>query len=158
MVVARDVTEAERLDRTRKDFVANVSHELKTPLAAIQGYAETLLDGALDERETALRFSRRILEQCRRLGDLLADLLTLSRLEGTAPLRAQEPVDLRETIAEAVELVGRRRGVETGDARGRAGRTGGGRGRRRRPVALGRQPDRQRGEVQPPWRPRHACV
>jgi two-component system phosphate regulon sensor histidine kinase PhoR len=105
VVVARDVTEAERLDRTRKDFVANVSHELKTPLAAIQGYAETLLDGALDERETALRFSRRILEQCRRLGDLLADLLTLSRLEGTAPLRAQEPVDLRETIAEAVELL-----------------------------------------------------
>jgi two-component system phosphate regulon sensor histidine kinase PhoR len=105
VVVARDVTEAERLDRTRKDFVANVSHELKTPLAAIQGYAETLLDGALDERETALRFSRRILEQCRRLGDLLADLLTLSRLEGTAPLRAQEPVDLRETVAEAVELL-----------------------------------------------------
>ena len=105
VIVVRDITESEQLNRMRRDFVANVSHELRTPLAAIQGYAETLLDGALDERETALRFSRRILEQCRRLGDLLADLLTLSRLEGTAPLRAQEPVDLRETIAEAVELL-----------------------------------------------------
>lgn len=104
VVIARDVTEAERLDRTRKDFVANVSHELKTPLAAIQGYAETLIDGALDERETALRFSRRILDQCRRLDDLLADLLTLSRLEGTAALRV-EPVDLRATAAEAIELL-----------------------------------------------------
>jgi two-component system phosphate regulon sensor histidine kinase PhoR len=105
VVVARDVTDAERLDRMRKDFVANVSHELKTPLAAIQGYAETLTDGAVDERETALRFSQRILEQCRRLGALLDDLLTLSRLEGAASLRAPAPVDLREVAAEAVELL-----------------------------------------------------
>ena len=105
VVVARDVTEAERLSRTRKDFVANVSHELKTPLAAIRGYAETLVDGAVDERDTALRFSTRILDQCRRLGDLLDDLLTLSRLEGTEPFRAVERVDLREIAAEAVEMV-----------------------------------------------------
>jgi two-component system phosphate regulon sensor histidine kinase PhoR len=105
VVVARDVTEAERLSAMRKDFVANVSHELKTPLAAIRGYAETLVDGAVDDRATALRFSERILEQCHRLGDLLDDLLTLSRLEGTEPFRALEPVDLREIVAEAVELV-----------------------------------------------------
>jgi len=105
VVVTRDVTEAERLDRMRKDFVANVSHELKSPLAAIQGYAETLVDGALEERETAIRFSQRILEQCRRLGALLDDLLTLSRLEGEAPLPAPEAVPLAETVAEAVELV-----------------------------------------------------
>ena len=105
VVVARDVTEAERLHRMRTDFVANVSHELKTPLAAIQGYAETLCDGALDERAVALRFSQRILEQCRRLGELLDDLLTLSRLEGTAPLTELAPVDLREIAAEAVELL-----------------------------------------------------
>jgi two-component system phosphate regulon sensor histidine kinase PhoR len=105
VVVARDVTEAERLSAMRKDFVANVSHELKTPLSAIRGYAETLVDGALDERATALRFSERILEQCHRLGDLLDDLLTLSRLEGTEPFRTLEPVDLREVVAEAVELV-----------------------------------------------------
>jgi len=61
VVVVRDITEAERLHRMRRDFVANVSHELKTPLAAIRGYAETLVDGAVDERPTALRFSERIL-------------------------------------------------------------------------------------------------
>jgi two-component system phosphate regulon sensor histidine kinase PhoR len=105
VVVARDVTEAERLSAMRKDFVANVSHELKTPLAAIRGYAETLVDGAVDDGATARRFSERILEQCHRLGDLLDDLLTLSRLEGTEPFRTLEPVDLREIVAEAVELV-----------------------------------------------------
>ncbi len=105
VVVARDITESERLARMHKDFVANVSHELKTPLAAIRGYAETLVDGALDERATALRFSERILEQCHRLGDLLEDLLTLSRLEGAEPFRAVEPVDLREIAGEAAELL-----------------------------------------------------
>ena len=70
----------------RRDFVANVSHELRTPLAAIQGYAETLSDGAIDERETALRFSQRIVDQCRRLAALLADLLRRSRLEGREAL------------------------------------------------------------------------
>ncbi len=108
VIVARDITETERLHRMRRDFVANVSHELKTPLAAIRGYAETLVDGALDERATALRFSARILEQSRRLGELIDDLLTLSRLESTEPIRAAERVDLGELAAEAVELVAAR--------------------------------------------------
>lgn len=115
VVVARDVTESERLHEMRRDFVANVSHELKTPLAAIRGYAETLADGAVDDPPTALRFSQRILEQCRRLGALLEDLLTLSRLEGTEALAAREPVDLRETAVEAIELLrpsAEQRGVE----------------------------------------------
>jgi two-component system phosphate regulon sensor histidine kinase PhoR len=105
VIVVRDITESEQLNRMRRDFVANVSHELRTPLAAIQGYAETLSDGAVDERETALRFSQRIVEQCRRLGALLADLLTLSRLEGKEPLETLEPVDLRTVAREAIELV-----------------------------------------------------
>ena len=105
MLVVRDVTETERLHRMRREFVANVSHELKTPLSAIQGYAETLVDGALDERATALRFSERILEQCRRLGELLDDLLTLSRLEGAESIRGPERLDLRELAVEATELV-----------------------------------------------------
>ncbi len=103
--VARDITASEQLNRMRRDFVANVSHELRTPLSAIQGYAETLCDGALDERETALRFSQRIVEQCRRLFALLADLLTLSRLEGKESLESFEPVDLRTVAGEAIELV-----------------------------------------------------
>ncbi len=105
VIVARDITEAEHLHRMRKDFVANVSHELKTPLAAIRGYAETLVDGAAEEPVTALRFSRRILDQCRRLGELLDDLLTLSRLEGREPLQVRETVDLRRIAQEALELV-----------------------------------------------------
>jgi two-component system phosphate regulon sensor histidine kinase PhoR len=109
VVVVRDITEAEQLNRMRRDFVANVSHELRTPLSAIQGYAETLCDGAIDERETALRFSQRIVDQCRRLAALLADLLTLSRLEGKEPLETLEPVDLRAVAREALELVADRR-------------------------------------------------
>ncbi|MBP7587913.1 MAG: PAS domain-containing protein [Thermoanaerobaculia bacterium] len=105
VVVVRDITEAEHLNRMRRDFVANVSHELRTPLSAIQGYAETLCDGALDERDTAQRFSQRIVDQCRRLAALLADLLTLSRLEGKEPLETLEPVDLRAVAREALELV-----------------------------------------------------
>ena len=105
VVVVRDITESEQLNRMRRDFVANVSHELRTPLSAIQGYAETLCDGAIDERETALRFSQRIVDQCRRLAALLADLLTLSRLEGKEPLETLEPVDLRTVAREALELV-----------------------------------------------------
>ena len=105
VVLARDLSESERLHQMRRDFVANVSHELKTPLAAIRGYAETLVDGAVDERATALRFSERILEQCRRLSELLDDLLTLSRLESTEPFRATEPVALAALAEEAIELV-----------------------------------------------------
>jgi two-component system phosphate regulon sensor histidine kinase PhoR len=105
VVLARDLSERERLDRMRRDFVANVSHELRTPLAAIRGCAETLVDGAAEDAATARRFSERILEQCRRLGDLLEDLLTLSRLESTAPVRATEPVALVELAAEAIESV-----------------------------------------------------
>ncbi len=105
VVVVRDITEAEQLNRMRRDFVANVSHELRTPLSAIQGYAETLCDGALDDRDTALRFSQRIVDQCRRLAALLADLLTLSRLEGKEALESLEPVDLRAVAREAIELV-----------------------------------------------------
>lgn len=99
------VEQERRLSAQKSEFVANVSHELKTPLSAIRGYAETLVDGALDERATALRFSERILDQCRRLGALLDDLLTLSRLEGAEPFRDIERVDLREVAGQAAELV-----------------------------------------------------
>lgn len=105
VLVARDTTAAARLATMRRDFVANVSHELKTPLAAIRGYAETLRDGALSEPATARRFTERILDQSRRLEALLADLLTLSRLEGLEAARPREPVDLGELAREAVELV-----------------------------------------------------
>ena len=73
--------ELERLERVRKDFVINVSHELRTPLASIQGYAETLLEGAIHDPQVNLRFVHIILQNAQRLGRLTADLLTLSRIE-----------------------------------------------------------------------------
>jgi two-component system, OmpR family, phosphate regulon sensor histidine kinase PhoR len=105
VVAVRDTTELTRVADMRRDFVANVSHELKTPLAAIRGYAETLRDGALDEPPTARRFTDRILSQCRRLQELLDDLLTLSRMEGVAPPHEREPVDLHAVIRHSVDLL-----------------------------------------------------
>jgi two-component system phosphate regulon sensor histidine kinase PhoR len=106
VVVVRDTTELTRVADMRRDFVANVSHELKTPLAAIRGYAETLRDGALSEEETARRFTERLLWQCRRLQALLDDLLTLSRLESVGQtLAGREPVDLSTLAQRALETL-----------------------------------------------------
>lgn len=77
----REHTELEKLERVRKDFVINVSHELRTPLASIQGYTETLLDGAVHDPEHNVRFLSIIRQNAERLGRLTADLMTLSRLE-----------------------------------------------------------------------------
>jgi two-component system phosphate regulon sensor histidine kinase PhoR len=77
----REHSELEKLERVRKDFVVNVSHELRTPLASIQGYAETLLDGAIDDEENNIRFLNIIRQNAERLTRLTADLLTLSRIE-----------------------------------------------------------------------------
>ncbi len=77
----KEHVELERLERIRKDFVINVSHELRTPLASIQGYSETLLDGALDDPGHNRRFVQIIRQNAERLTRLTADLLTLSRVE-----------------------------------------------------------------------------
>ncbi len=73
--------ELEKVERVRKDFVINVSHELRTPLASIQGYTETLLDGAIHEPGTNIRFLNIIRQNAERLTNLAGDLLTLSRIE-----------------------------------------------------------------------------
>jgi two-component system, OmpR family, phosphate regulon sensor histidine kinase PhoR len=87
MAILHDITDLERLERVRKDFVANVSHELRTPLTAIRGYAETLLDGALDDPDNRRRFVEIIQSHAIRLNNIASDLLTLSELEsGRAPL------------------------------------------------------------------------
>ncbi len=108
-----DITDIERLERIRKDFVANVSHELRTPLAAISGYAETLLEGALEDPDNSRRFSEIILNKARQLANIVSDLLILSTLEGGKP-PSPEPVSLRDTISSAlrtVEPVAKSRGV-----------------------------------------------
>ncbi|MEZ5331169.1 MAG: ATP-binding protein [Thermoanaerobaculia bacterium] len=105
VVAVRDISELTALAEIRRDLVANVSHELKTPLAAIRGYAETLHDGALDDAEASKRFVHRILEQCRRLQALLEDLLTLSRLERRDEESERVPTDLGEVLNRAAEVM-----------------------------------------------------
>lgn len=84
LLVMTDLTKLNRLETIRQDFVANVSHELKTPITAIKGYVETLLDGALDDRDTARRFLDIVIRQANRLDAIVDDLLTLSRIEDRA--------------------------------------------------------------------------
>lgn len=81
LLVMNDLTKLNRLENIRQDFVANVSHELKTPITAIKGYVETLLDGALDDQDNARRFLAIVVRQANRLDAIVDDLLTLSRIE-----------------------------------------------------------------------------
>lgn len=81
LIVLHDVTQLRRLEMTRRDFVANVSHELKTPITSIKGFVETLLAGALKEPENAENFLHIIARQTDRLNEIIDDLLSLSRIE-----------------------------------------------------------------------------
>jgi two-component system, OmpR family, phosphate regulon sensor histidine kinase PhoR len=81
VIVLHDITELRKLERVRRDFIANVSHEFKTPLTAIQGFAETLLAGAADDPQNRSRFLAIILEHSRRLARLTDDLLKLSKMD-----------------------------------------------------------------------------
>jgi two-component system phosphate regulon sensor histidine kinase PhoR len=81
VAIFHDTTQMKKLEQMRKDFVANVSHEIKTPVTAIQGFAETLLDGALYDKENAEKFLGTIKAHSLRLNRLVEDLLTISKLE-----------------------------------------------------------------------------
>ena len=81
LLVFHDVTELKRLESIRRDFVANVSHELKTPVTSIQGYVETLLDGAMNDSEEREKFLKIVAKHTERLHAILDDLLTLARVE-----------------------------------------------------------------------------
>lgn len=81
VLTVHDITRIKHLEEIRKDFVANVSHELKTPITAIKGFAETLLEGAIDDRENAYKFLETIKNHSERLNTLVNDLLTLSSIE-----------------------------------------------------------------------------
>jgi len=105
LVLLHDVTELERLERVRKDFVANVSHELRTPLAAIRGYAETLLDGALEDQANNRRFVEIIHAQATRLSNIASDLLTLSELESNQAARPPKPISVRAALESALRTV-----------------------------------------------------
>jgi two-component system phosphate regulon sensor histidine kinase PhoR len=115
LLVARDITEAKRLTRVRRDFVANVSHELKTPLAVIRAAAETIQGMGPDDTEVHERFTGRIVEQCLRLEELLQDLLTLSRLESAEVEGERKSVNLTaiaKRVLESLEPLAVRQGVD----------------------------------------------
>jgi two-component system sensor histidine kinase SenX3 len=101
-VEAADVTEAHRVARVRRDFVANVSHELKTPIGALQLLAEALLD-AEEDATAARRFAERIQHESSRLGRLVNELLELSRLQGAEPLPTLVPVTVDWLVVEVVD-------------------------------------------------------
>jgi two-component system, OmpR family, phosphate regulon sensor histidine kinase PhoR len=97
--------ELEKVERIRKDFVINVSHELRTPLASIQGYTETLIDGALHDPDHNMRFLGIIRHNAERLARLTADLLTLSRIEQKRQDLEFESHPVNALIQEAVDVI-----------------------------------------------------
>ena len=115
LAILHDTTGIERLERVRKDFVANVSHEMRTPLTAIRGYAETLLSGALQDDENNRRFVEIIQAHAIRLNNIASDLLVLSDLESGRRDVEPGPVSVEEAINTAmltVEPEARLRGVK----------------------------------------------
>jgi two-component system phosphate regulon sensor histidine kinase PhoR len=103
VVVLHDVTELRRLERVRQDFVANVSHEFKTPLTAIQGFSETLLSGAIDDAQNNRRFLGIIRDHATRLARLTDDLLKLARIEAGKLEVQLLPVSVLELVERCVD-------------------------------------------------------
>jgi two-component system phosphate regulon sensor histidine kinase PhoR len=112
VLVAHDITEDRRYDTLRREFVANVSHELRTPLSVVQGYAETLLEGAWKDEKSAMDFLGIIDKNVRRLSSIVTDLLDLSKLESGGQTLDPRPVDVRmfvERVGEAFRPVAERK-------------------------------------------------
>jgi two-component system phosphate regulon sensor histidine kinase PhoR len=103
VVVLHDISELRRLERLRQEFIANVSHELKTPLAVIVACVETLLDGAIDDLEHRGPFLEQIAEQTHRLHALVLDMLSLARLESGTEAFDFQPLPLAPLIAACLE-------------------------------------------------------
>jgi len=114
LLMIRDVTHLRRLEGMRRDFVANVSHELKTPITSIQGFVETLREGAARDPETAERFLGIVAQQAERLGAIIDDLLSLSRIEQEAEKSQVEMAEskvapvLAAAVADMEALAGER--------------------------------------------------
>src|SRR5271154_2515797 len=102
VAVLRDLTETERMEKTRRDFIANVSHELRTPLTSIQGYTETLLDGALVDNHVR-DFLEIIRKNAARMSRLTEDLLTLARVESGEQRFDMQSVTAEELLQDALE-------------------------------------------------------
>ena len=102
VLVLDDITQLRRLENVRRDFLGNVSHELKTPLTAIRALVETVLDDPVMEPATSRNFLGKVRDQAERMSSLVSDLLSLSRLESEAEALDAEPIDLREPIEASI--------------------------------------------------------
>jgi two-component system phosphate regulon sensor histidine kinase PhoR len=106
VIALHDITDIQRQEQMRKDFVADVSHELRTPLAAIRGYAETLLDGGLEDHENNRRFVDIIFSHAVRLNNIASDLLVISELDNDAgPALPPERIPVLDVIQSAINTV-----------------------------------------------------
>jgi two-component system phosphate regulon sensor histidine kinase PhoR len=105
VLVFHDITELKKLEQMRKDFVANVSHELKTPITSIKGFTETLLDGALEDRQTLEYFLSIILKESDRLQTLIQDLLDLSKIEQQGFKLNLQNCNLKEILEEVIIML-----------------------------------------------------
>lgn len=101
LVLVSDESEARRIDAVRRDFVANVSHELKTPIGALGLLSEAIL-GAKDQPDEVVRFASRMQNEAKRLTDLVQEIIDLSRLQSSDPLTKAFPVEVSEIVREAV--------------------------------------------------------
>ena len=108
VIVLHDITALRKLERVRRDFVANVSHELRTPLTAIQGFAETLLAGAIDDPQNRVRFLEIILDHSRRLARLTEDLLMLSKMDADRLELEIHPLSVSQLVESCLETTQRR--------------------------------------------------
>lgn len=105
VLVFHDITELKKLEQMRKDFVANVSHELKTPITSIKGFAETLLDGAMEQKELREQFLTIILEESERMQSLILELLDLSKIEQEYFQLNWEKVSLEELLLDVLLIL-----------------------------------------------------
>lgn len=105
LIVLHDITAVRRLERMRSEFVANVSHELKTPIAAVKGFAETLLAGALNDKETARSFLQIIFDESERLNRLIGDILELSKIESKRIPLQFSPVHLHTFVSNCLNVM-----------------------------------------------------
>ena len=102
LLIVDDRTESKRLDETRRDFIANISHELKTPIGAISLLAEALADAA-DNPEAVAKFSKSLRKESKRLSGLIKDIIQLSRIQSAEIVTNAEIVDLSTVVMEAVD-------------------------------------------------------
>ncbi|MGD6943493.1 two-component system histidine kinase PnpS [Cytobacillus gottheilii] len=105
LLVFHDITELKKLEQMRKDFVANVSHELKTPITSIKGFSETLLDGAMEDKQALTDFLKIILQESDRLQSLIQDLLDLSKIEQQGFSLSKEIFDIQVMMKEVLAIM-----------------------------------------------------